>query len=227
MNSILFSLLLLCEGPAIVFDNRPEMGVPPEALAQKSEKALTPEVPRTFHAITDGTIKAVRIRYFNEATWVAKDAAGEYVAGFLASDASGVFDFQIWSQSVGRPEIECVVEFSGDYLMKLRQENKPCRPEGRLLIWNTEACFRDADGRWRFVTAFDYFHRFHPKGDRKHAKPVMPRGGPACPVDDCEVAFANEVAETSVIRVGGSARNATLYPQEDPAAKASSLPYRN
>lgn len=25
--------------------------------------------------------------------------------------------------------------------------------EGRLVIWNTECCFRDATGTWRYVTA--------------------------------------------------------------------------
>ena len=67
------------------------------------------------------------------------------------------------------PEIEGVVEFTDEYRNKLFAEKKDCR-EGRLLIWNTEACFRDATGRWYFVTAFDQFHRSHPKGDRSLVK---------------------------------------------------------
>ena len=51
-------------------------------------------------------------------------------------------------------------------------EARPWRREGRLLLWNTEACYRDPQGVWWFVTAFDHFHRAHPRGDRRLAKPV-------------------------------------------------------
>ena len=40
--------------------------------------------------------------------------------------------------------------------------------EGRLLVWRTEACFRDAAGRWWFVSLLDYFHNHHPSGDREY-----------------------------------------------------------
>ncbi len=153
----------------------------------------------------DGTIKTVRVRYFNKATWATEPGAKAYLAGFLASDKPGLFDFQIWSQSLGRPEIECVVEFSGAYLEKLRQQNKPCRPEGRLLIWNTEACFRDAAGRWWFVTLFDHFHKSHPNGDRTLVKAAASSGRPSLPVGKWNVAFANGVAETCIINQPGTA----------------------
>jgi hypothetical protein len=67
------------------------------------------------------------------------------------------------------PEIECIVQFTDEHRQKLLAENKGCR-EGRLLIWKTESCFRDATGRWWFVNAFDQFHRSHPKGNRALAK---------------------------------------------------------
>ncbi len=170
MNAVLLALVLTCavdgKEPSIVVDDRPEAGVPPEALAQKTDKAFG---NGTFQAMTQGTIKTVRIRYFNKRTWATEELAREYVAGFLAHESQEVFDFQIWSQGVGVPEIECLVDFTDEYREKLRNDKKPCR-EGRLLIWNTESCFRDATGRWWFVSAFDHFHSSHPKGDRKFSK---------------------------------------------------------
>lgn len=163
------------EEPSIVFDNRPEAGIPEEAQAQEHRKStalpIKMESPIKFHTLTAGTIKSVRIRYFNKETWASEKDARDYVAGFLGNKSSEVFGFPIWSQSVGVPEIECLVEFTDEYRKKLLGERKGCR-EGRLLIWNTECCFRDATGRWYFVNAFDHFHRAHPKGDRKNAKGV-------------------------------------------------------
>ena len=162
--------------PSIVIDNRPETGIPPEAMAQQQrklteeEKALiAKEYPVKFTTLTAGTIKTVRIRYFKKETWASEKDVREYVAGFLGNKASAVFGFQIWSQGVDVPEIECIVEFTDEYRNKLFAEKKECR-EGRLLIWNTEACFRDTTGRWYFVTAFDQFHRAHPKGIRELVK---------------------------------------------------------
>ena len=206
MHPILVSLLLLCgEGPAIVFDNRPDAGVPPEARAQEPDGKDADGAPRTLHAMTDGTIKAVRIRYFNRATWAGEEQARDYVAGFLADVSLDGFGFQIWSEAVGRPEIECVVEFSDAFLDRLRLAGKPGQREGRLLIWNTESCFRDAAGRWRFVTAFDHFHRAHPNGDRRLARADAPRPGTGPPVGKWSVGFANGVAESCVIREDGAA----------------------
>ena len=160
----------------IVFDNRPEAGIPLEATAQKDrkqtaeEKALAAkEYPVKLHTLTAGTIKLVRIRYFNKETWASENEARKYVAGFLGNKSSEVYGFQVWSQSVGVPEIECIVEFTDEHKKKLAAQNKECR-EGRLLIWNTESCFRDATGRWYFVNAFDQFHRAHPKGKRDLVK---------------------------------------------------------
>ena len=130
--------------------------------------------PLRLGTLTADTIKTVRIRYYNKETWATEKQAREYVAGFLAHGSLDVFDFQIWSQGVGVPEIECIVEFTDEYRKKLLAEQKPFR-EGRLLIWNTESCFRDATGRWRFVNAFDHFHRSHPKRDRELVKGAKPK----------------------------------------------------
>lgn len=191
MNAMLLPLFFVCgvggEEPKIVFDNRPEMGVPLEARAQtrvdseelkKLYATLTVQEgegqwPYTFHN-TVSTIKTVRIRYFNKETWKSEKQAREYVRGFLANKSSGLNSFQIWSQGVGVPEIECLVDFTDEYRNKLRDEQKRC-DTGRLLIWNTEACFRDATGRWWFVNGFDYYHSSHPKGDRRLAKPKQPK----------------------------------------------------
>jgi hypothetical protein len=169
------------EEPSIVFDNRPESGIPAEATAQGHRKSTAPEealaakeYPVKFHTLTAGTIKAVRIRYFNKETWASEKEARDYVAGFLGNKATDVFGYQVWSQTVGVPEIECVVEFTEEYRKKLLADKKDCR-DGRLLIWNTESCFRDATGRWYFVNAFDQFHRAHPKGNRDLVKGAKPK----------------------------------------------------
>ena len=163
--------------PSIVFDNRPESGMPREALAQMIAKLSVPkgalpaqELPKTLHALTNGTIKTVRIRYFNKDTWATEEQAREYVAKFLAHKSLDAYlGSYPWSQGVGAPEIECLVDFTDEYRKKLRDEQKPSH-EGRLLLWNTESCFRDATGRWWFVSAYDHFHGSHPKGIRENAK---------------------------------------------------------
>jgi hypothetical protein len=202
MKAILLGLLLTCAGkePSIVFDDRPEAGVPPEALAQKTDQGFGNE---TLHAMTQGTIKTIRIRYFNKKTWATEGQAREYVAGILAHESQGVFGFQIWSQLVSVPEIECFVEFTDEYREKLLHDHKPYR-EGRLLIWNTESCFRDATGRWWFVSLFDYFHSAHPKGDRKLSQDPKQHTPPQF-VGKWTVTFANGVVETCDVRANWTA----------------------
>jgi hypothetical protein len=164
------------EEPSIVFDNRPERGIPREAIAQEGRKLSAEEQARaakgdpfTFLKLTAGTIQSIRIRYFNKQTWASEQEARKYVAEFLRNKSSGVSTFQFWSEGVGLPEIECIVEFTAEHRKKLFAEHKGCG-EGRLLLWYTEACFRDATGAWWFVGAFDHFHRFHPKGSRELVK---------------------------------------------------------
>jgi hypothetical protein len=155
--------------PEIVFDDHPEAGVPTEALTQSRGADPPHEGMRTLREMTDGRVKTVRVRYFNRQTWPTEKQAREYVGGFLAQKSLDVYGFQVWSQGVGVPELECFIEFTDEYRRKLREDEKPYR-DGRLLIWQTESCFRDATGRWWFVNAFDYFHGCHPKGNRELSK---------------------------------------------------------
>ena len=158
--------------PSIVFDNRPEFGMPLEAERQQREQGVKPgTIPfeSDFQTLTKNTIKRVRIRYFDKSIWKTEAQAREYVAGLLTQKAHA-HSFPLWSEVLGEPQIECVVEFTDEHRHKLLEEHKPCR-EGRLLLWQTESCFRDATGRWWFVTLFDYFHKFHPKGDRFKPQP--------------------------------------------------------
>ncbi len=169
--------------PSIIIDNTPEKGIPAEALAQQNRKATAQEetlmakgeIPIKFTSLTDGTIKSVRIRYFNSKTWATEKDVREYVAGMLKNKASEAFRFQVWSQGTpGSPEIECIVEFTEEHRKKLLAENKGCA-EGRLLIWETTCCYCDATGNWSFVTLFDQFHRSHPKGNRGLVKEAKPK----------------------------------------------------
>lgn len=155
---LLLTLSASGEEPTIVFDNRPEMGVPREAHDQKPDPTI--KVPPSFHALTSGTIKTVRIRYFDKDTWATEKDAGAYVAGFLSNKSSEAYGAQIWAQSVGIPDIECIFEFTDEVSR-----------EGRLLIWGTVACYRDPTGRWWYVTLYDHYHQLHPKGNRSQASP--------------------------------------------------------
>ena len=176
MKASLFLLCILCtlaveaDEPPVVVDNRPEVGIPREARdqARAAGDGTVVGVGPRFRDLTDKTIKTVRIRYFNSKTWATEQAACDYVAKFLRDESAGCFTYQPWSQGVALPEIECIVEFTDEHRRKCLSESKECR-EGRLLIWETESCFRDASGKWWFVTVYDHFHRFHPNGDPSRA----------------------------------------------------------
>ena len=150
--------------PLINFDNHPESGIPLDAKAQERGD------PKSHGKLSDlvgDSIKTVRVRYFSQASWAGEKEVREYIAGLLTNKLTGCFTFQIWSQVVGEPEIECLVDFTDDYRHKvLYTEHKPYQ-EGRLLIWGTAACFRDATGRWWFVSLVDYFRSHHPSGNRE------------------------------------------------------------
>ncbi len=176
MKAILLPLILISTTygaePTFVFDNRPESGVPQEArarLTNQENEQLHKKGRSNLRELKEGNIRTVHIRYFNKETWKTEAQVIAYVRNYLADKSLSGTDFQIWSQGVGVPEIECFIEFTDEYRKKLREENKPCRT-GRLLIWHTESCYRDATGSWWFVGAFNHFHRYHPKGDRKLAK---------------------------------------------------------
>ena len=148
--------------PSIVFDNRPESGIPLEAKAQERVDAMS---HGTLAELVGDSIKSIRVRYFNKESWTSENQVKAYLAGLLTNKFTEVYTFQIWSQVVGEPEIECLIDFTDDHRNKLRGEH--ALYEGKLLLWGTAACYRDATGKWRFVTTFDYFHAHHPSGNRE------------------------------------------------------------
>ena len=151
---------------SIVFDNRPESGIPPEAKKQeRMDTNLVAEVDRKLSDLVGDSIQTVRVRYFSPTSWASETQARDYIAGLLTNKLASCSNYQIWSEGVGVPQIECLIDFTDSYRSKLQLEHNRCY-EGKLLVWNTEACFRDASGQWWFVTIFDYFHSYHPSGDR-------------------------------------------------------------
>ena len=159
--------------PAVIFDSRPEDGLPLEAEAQMramlSNKSAAGK-SSNLESLAGNKIKTVRIRYYDKKTWASKEQVSKYVAGFLTRKLPAG-RYPVWSEGLAMPEIECIVEFTDEYRKKLFAERQPCH-EGRLLLWETESCFRDATGKWWFIGLFDYFHKFHPKGSRELARPL-------------------------------------------------------
>ena len=139
------------EEPRIIFDNRPESGIPLEA--QKQEAGGGARSHGTLAKLLGDSVRTVSVRYFSN-VWSDQKQVTAYLAGLLSDDRTEAYTFQIWSQRVGVPDIECLLTFKND------------QPGGKLLVWGTEACVRDASGKWWFVPIFDYFHSKHPKGDR-------------------------------------------------------------
>lgn len=116
---------------AIVFDNRPQTGIPPDARAQarrnlttQKEAPTAKDYPLKFHTLTAETIKSVRIRYFNKKTWASEKEVREYVTGFFSNKTTEVYGFPVWSQVVGVPEIECIVEYTDEYRRSFSRTRK-------------------------------------------------------------------------------------------------------
>ena len=159
MKSVLFLLLLAvashAEAPRIVFDNRPESGIPREA---KLQEKVNPQSHGTLAKLLGDSVQTVTVRYFTD-LWTDKKQVSDYLTGLLSDERTETYTFQIWSQGVQQPEIECILTFNN-------------HEQGRLLLWGGTACIRDAAGKWWFVTTSDYYHRKHPKGDRTLARPI-------------------------------------------------------
>lgn len=157
MKALLFFLLSLTVSravePQIIFNiqtNHLERGIPSEA--QQQEK-VNPRSHGTLAQVLSNTLDTVTVRYFNNG-WTNQAQVRAYVAGIFADAHTETYTFQIWQQGVGAPEIECLLQFKN-------------QQQGRLLLWDTACCVRDANGKWWFVSTFDFFHRKHPKGNRK------------------------------------------------------------
>ena len=143
------SLMSWAAEPRIVFKNRPESGIPKEA---RSQEKVDPDSHGTLAKVLGDSLQTITVRYFG-GEWPDQKQVASYLTGLLADERTDTYTFQIWSQGVGEPEIECLLTFKN-------------HQQGRLLLWGTTACVRDSAGKWWFVTVFDYFHRKHPKGDR-------------------------------------------------------------
>ena len=142
--------------PSIVFDTQPyhpESGMPDEARLQQK---VDPKGHGTLAKLLGDSVQSVKVRYYSK-KWADPKQVSDYLAGLLSVDSTETYTFQIWSQGVDEPEIECALIFKD-------------QKKGRLLIWGTVACVRDSAGKWWFVSIFDYFHAKHPQGKRELAK---------------------------------------------------------
>ena len=171
LGSLVFTMGLHAdeERPVIEFDNLPLAGIPLEAALQ----AYKPEFVRQnkkFHSIVDGKIKRVRIRYMDDRTWKKKENVQTYLGKILTNEKHEAYGSQIWSQGVHLPEIECVIEFTEEHIAEFREKRVRSYREGVLLLWESVACYRDATGKWWFVSLFDEYHRSHPNGSRELSK---------------------------------------------------------
>src|SRR4051794_13784266 len=155
MKAILLSLFFAAAACAadrtVVFDNRPEDGIPPEATAQER---VDPKPQGTLPSLVADSIQVVRVRYYHTKTWTDEKKLAEYVSGLFDDKRTDLYTFPIWSQGVGEPEIECIIDFTDAYRQTLAGHQKYY--QGRLLVWGTVGCFRDGTGKWWFVSLFKY-----------------------------------------------------------------------
>jgi hypothetical protein len=170
---LLFASSVYGGGPAILFDNqhRPVLGIPPEARAQERTNSLGSGSHGSLSPLLRDSVKALRVQYFNKESWKTEDQVRAYLGALTTNQFTEVYGLQMWSESVGTPEIDCLVDFTEEYQSKVVSQEHSTYRQGRLLLWLTEACFRDGSGRWWFVNVFDHFHRHHPLGKRSLARP--------------------------------------------------------
>ena len=140
------------------FDEKPDSGIPIGAQLQNRERLTKPLL---WGDVFAGKFESVSIRYFDSETWKTKKQVRQYLIGFLKREDIQIHSNVPWAQGVGVPEIECSLKFKDEYRKSSDEKFK----YGKLLIWNTVACFRDANGTWHFLTNGDYFHLHHPGGD--------------------------------------------------------------
>jgi hypothetical protein len=156
MKLLLFFLLSFAISraaePRIVFENRPEFGIPREAEQQAK---VDPNSHGTLTQVLGDTLQTVTVRYFSN-VWTDQKQVSDYLVGLLVDQRTATFTFQIWSQGVGVPDIECILTFKN-------------HRQGKLLVWDTTACVLDDTGKWWFVSVFDYYHQKHPKESKSPA----------------------------------------------------------
>ena len=113
---LLFASSVYGGGPTILFDNqhRPESGIPPEARAQERTNSVGPPSHVSLFPLLRDSVKALRVQYFNKESWKTEDQVRAYLGALTTNRFAEVYGFQVWSELVGTPEIDCLVDFSED-----------------------------------------------------------------------------------------------------------------
>jgi hypothetical protein len=142
------------------FDEKPESGIPIAAQLQNNERLTKPLL---WGDVFAGKFESASIRYFDVETWETKSQVKQYLMEYLKCEDTQIFSCVPWAQGVGVPEIECSIRFKDDYRKSTDRKFR----YGKLHIWKTVACFRDADGVWHFLTNAEHFRLHHPQGDSK------------------------------------------------------------
>jgi hypothetical protein len=101
------------------------------------------------------SVQTITVQYASK-EWADKELT-QYLAGLIAATSTATYTFQIWSQLVLEPEVECAIRFKD-------------QKQGKLLLWDTCGCYQDSQGRWWFLSLFDYYHANHPHGTRRIQK---------------------------------------------------------
>ena len=139
----------------VTFDEKPDFGIPVAAQLQDFKHGDA----KLWGELFADKIESASIRYFDADIWKSEEQVGKYLQGFLKRKDMKVFNYPFWAQGVGIPEIECTVKFNDEYRKSSERKFK----YGKILIWNTVACFRDANGIWHFLSNGKHFYLHHPK----------------------------------------------------------------
>jgi len=137
-------------------DYRPTIGIPAEARLQKRNG----EEDRDYGPLAkhfEHTVEVVSVRHHSN-IWTNQAHASNYLAGLLVNHQTSVYTYQVWSQPVGLPDIECTLTFTNGHA-------------GRLLIWESAICFRDQSNRWWFAYSNDYYSKVHPRSQSRLKAP--------------------------------------------------------
>ncbi len=159
MRPTLLALMLItatqAAEPKIEFDKQPKpsiRGVPKEAKLQSKSDTLN---HGTLAKQMADSVQTITVQHASK-EWSDKELT-QYLTGLLTDTSTATYTFQIWSQLVLEPEVECAIRFKD-------------QKQGKLLLWDTCGCYQDPQGRWWFLSLFDYYHANHPHGTRRIQK---------------------------------------------------------
>ncbi|MDH4475025.1 MAG: hypothetical protein QE274_01000 [Verrucomicrobiaceae bacterium] len=141
--------------PEIEFAKQPEPtihGIPKEA---QNQTKTGPHDQGTLAKHLGDSVQTITVHYASK-DWT-NDELNKYLLGLLTDTTTATYTFQIWSQVLTTPEVECTLHFKD-------------QKQGRLLLWQTCGCFQDPQGRWWFLSLFDHYHTHHPLGTRRNPK---------------------------------------------------------